>query len=150
MNKKLKMCLIIFLLILLIFVVLPVLLNLIDANKPIYGLSDGTYAVTIEDSLLKMRFNLHENEQSIYGSFIFCEDETEVDKGYIDIKRGYVIAISQRKDIQYKFKITDNNTITFCEKKSDPLYMLDGITVVDDKTNFVYIDGSEHKAWWLE
>ncbi len=121
-------------------VVVGVLLN---ANKVIYGLSEGTYTAGNVESIRTPASITFDFEKS---TFTFCYDllSSYLPQGTWEIEKGKVIATTDDKNHVYIFDIVDHDTIAFVQKGSSILtYIDDKITThpkIVDGTKFIFSD----------
>ena len=122
-----------------IFVMFIIVISLCGCSTTVYGLSGGTYAVEDETNMPQIQFDLSEYDGSWNGYFCYSTGNQSIE-GIINIDKGDVICTSQEGEAEYVFEILDNDTITFNLKRSSALYMEDGITQIQDGTEFIYVD----------
>lgn len=123
------------------FIIIIFFIILFNKSKnPILGLSEGIYAVEGKYGRAQIQFEFIKNVDTDSYMFCYTAGNAQILKGVFDIKNGFVIGRSKNSGNKYTFEIKDNNTIIFIEKKSSDLYWPDGITLVKDGTEFVFVE----------
>ena len=100
-----------------------------------YGISDGIYAVAGKPDAPQIRFDIGNGERT----FCYVTGNALPLNGTFEIENGYVKGSSGSDHTEYVFEIKDNCTIRFCREKSSVLYLEDGVTSVDDGTEFILL-----------
>lgn len=112
------------------------LLFLQSQNKVIYGVSEGTYAVSEEDIFSPyITFDLHKNRFTLV-----CDPlSSYLNTGTIELD-GKITATTDDGKYTYIFEVVDNDTIRFVQKgSSDIASRLEGDPLADG-TEFKFCD----------
>ncbi len=116
---------------------------LLNRNKTIYGLSEGTYIVAgAEDSILPASITFDLDKETF--SFRYDLLSSYLPHGTWKIEKGKVILTTDDQNFVYIFDIIDNDTLEFLQKGSSAITYIDKNTnsnpPIVDGTKFVFSD----------